>query len=500
MKNVTNMKWMFIVLSVVVLSSCYKDKGNYSYMDINEVSIDSFTQQYNGYYLVDTLRITPKIHFSIDSITTERYSYEWSLVTGTFDGAHSIKISESKNLEFPITVPANNYVLVFKLLDKSTGVTWMQKSRLRVSTYFDKGWMILGEKDGYTTVDMISIPGSGDTIIIKDVLQNNGLVPLKGPRNMISLNRFNNNPLYLLTDDGTYELNKKTFESGEYANVKNLVYDTEKPSKFTATDIVQNASYNRYMIGGEKLYVNASLISSNSYGNPASRYRTSQHSFNVAPHIAYSGFLYGYVSGRMLAYNTDEKRFVSFTTAANFCDSLPDNSGDPFEWKTGMDMVNLFNSNYVNPALGTMSYALMKNSEGNHFLYSFTTNNIRKGKRYDVSALPGISTMKNWGFSGAYPIMFYTSGTKLYGYNYETGLKFEKDFGKEITLLHFDTFNEKNEAFYVATYDGSKPANTGGEMTKFKVKRNPNAIEIEEVEGVKWTGLTKAISMTWKYW
>ena len=500
MKNVTNMKWMFALISVVVLSSCYKDKGNYTYTEINEANIESFSPQYNAYYLVDTLRITPKIHFTMDSTSIGRYAYEWSLVTGTFDGAHSIKISEEKNLKYPVSVPANNYTLVFKLLDKKTGVTWMQKSNLRVSTYFDRGWMILGEKDGYATIDMISVPGSGDTTLIKDVLQNNGLKPLKGPRSIISINRFNTNPLYLLTDDGTYELNKKTFESGEYANVKNIVYDTEKDRDFTASDIVQNASYNRYMIGGHKLYVNASLISANTYGNPASRYKTSQTSFRVAPFIAFSGFLYGYVSGRMLAYNTDENRFVSFTSAADFCDSLPDNPGDSFKWKTGMDMVNLFNSNYVNPALGTMSYALMKNGDGNYFLYSFTTDNIRKGKRYDVSALPGISSMKNWGFSGAYPIMFYTSGTKLYGFNYETKLQFEKDFGKEITMLHFDTFNEKNEVFYVATYDGSKPANTGGEMTKFKVKRNPNAIEIEEVEGVKWTGLTKVTSMTWKWW
>ncbi len=493
------MKWVFALLSVVILSSCYKDKGNYAYTEINEATIDTFSQQYNAYYLVDTLKIIPKINFTMDPGTADRYSYQWSLISGRFNGGSEFKISDKRNLNFPITVPANDYFLVFKVLDSTTGVTWMQRSNLKVSTYFDRGWMILGDKDGYAIVDMISIPGSGDTILIKDVLQNNGLKALKGPRNIISVNRFNNNPLYLLTDDGTYELDKKSFVSGEYANVNNLVYDTEKEGNFTAGDIVQNSGNNRYMVAGHKLYVNASLIQANSFGNPASKYRTSQTSFKVAPHIAWSGFRYGFVSGRMLAYNTDENRFVQFTSTATFTDSLPDNPGDPFAWKTGMDMVNLFNSAYTNPAIGKMSYALMKNSEGKHFLYSFSTNIIRKGQRYDVSALPGISTMKDWGFSGSFPIMIYTSGSKLYGYNYETGLQFEKDFGKDITMLHFDTFYENAEVFYVATYDASKPENTGGEITKFRVVRNPNAIEIEQADNVKWTGLSKVTSMTWKW-
>ncbi|MEO6684199.1 MAG: PKD-like family lipoprotein [Ginsengibacter sp.] len=494
------MKWIYVFLSFVFLSSCYKDKGNYTYKEINEILIENFQPQYHAYYLKDTLKISPSIKFTQDSLSSDRYLYEWSLLRGGQGVAEEYKISHTRQLNFPVTVPSNEYLLVFKILDKETGITWMQKSNFTVSTYFDRGWLILGESQGHAVVDMISIPGSGDTVIIKDVMQNNGLKSLKGPRNIVSINNRNvHNPLYILTDDGTYELDKRTFASGEFANIKNRVYDVEKQSNFTAGDILQNFSVNRFMIGGDKLYINGSLSVNDSYANPASRYSTSKYSFKVAPYIAFTKNPMGLVQGRMLVYNSDDKRFVQFTPFSTFCDSLPDNSGDPFAWKTGMKMINLFNSSYVVPALGKMSYALMENDQGSRFLYTFTSNIVRKGKRYDVSALPGIKTMKHWGFSGTFPIMLYTSGSKLYGYNYETGFQFEKDFGKEITLLHFDTLLENNEKFYIATFDPSKSANTGGEITKFTVLRNPNAIEIEEDINVKWSGLSKVVSMTWKW-
>lgn len=499
MKELLFMKWLVIMFAAAMFTSCYKDLGNYSYQEINEVTIDTLKERYSGYYLIDTIRISPEIHFTKDSANQDRYSYEWSLISGRFNGGNEFKISNERNLVFPVTVPANSYFLILKVLDKKTGVSWMQKSNLTVSTYFDQGWMILGEKEGYVTVDMVSIPGNGDTLLVKDVLQNSGLKPLQGPRDIISVNRFNNNPLYLLTDDGTYELDKNSFESGEYANIKSLVYDTEKDPNLTASDIVQNSGNYRYMIAGEKLYVNTSLIQANSFGNPASRYSTSKTSFKVAPYIAWSGARYGFVSGRMLAYNTEEQRFVQFTSTATFCDSLPDNPGDPFEWKTGLDMVNLFNSQYVNPALGKISYSLMKSDENKYYLYSFSTNIVRKGNKYDVSDLPEIGNMTGWGFSGSFPIMFYAAGTKLYGYNYETGQRFEREFEKEITMLHFDTYLEGDEVFYVATWDSAASDEDGGEITKFRVKRNPNNIEIEKADDVQWSGLSKVKSMTWKW-
>lgn len=94
------MKWAFALLSVLVLTSCYKDKGNYAYTEINEANIDTFTQQYNAYYLVDTLKITPKINFTMDPGSADRYSYQWSLISGRFNGGSEFKIRRKGILIF----------------------------------------------------------------------------------------------------------------------------------------------------------------------------------------------------------------------------------------------------------------------------------------------------------------------------------------------------------------------------------------------------------------
>lgn len=498
------MRIIYFLLSLTLLASCYRDKGNYQYTAINEVYIDSFNSGgYGGYYLVDTIRIKPEIHFTMDSTTPDRYSYEWSLLSGMFNGGSEFKISDKRDLDFHLTVPKNDYTLLYKIRDRQTDVVWTQASTLKVATYFDYGWLILGENNGHVTADMVSIPGTNDTVVIKDILQNNGLPPLKGPIKFFSVNRPSNNPLYMLTEDGAFELDKATFESGPHSNLSYNVYDLEKPANFYATDLLQNAGNARYMIGGEHLYVNSTVSLYNNYGNPSSKYKDVTTYFKVAPEIAWSGSTYGFVTSNLVAFNKDEKRFVKFTPAATFCENLPDGTGEPFMWKSDLELVRLSNSQFLGAGAGkgTMSYALMKSADNRYYVYVFSTGvaTPQKISAHEVTHLPGISTMKNWAFAGNAFTMFYISGSKLYGYDLQRDQSFEKDFGHEVTMLHFDTFREKNDMFYVATYDNSKPANTGGEITKFTIVRNPNAIEISEIPGVKWNGLCRVKSMCWKW-
>jgi hypothetical protein len=67
----------FLLFQLVVLCvSCYEDKGNYDYINIENIEIEKFESVYKT--LGDTVKIEPK--FNIDIPEEAPYlSYEWSL-------------------------------------------------------------------------------------------------------------------------------------------------------------------------------------------------------------------------------------------------------------------------------------------------------------------------------------------------------------------------------------------------------------------------------------
>ena len=57
-----------------------------------------------------------------------------------------------------------------------------------------------------------------------------------------------------------------------------------------------------------------------------------------------------------------------------------------------------------------------------------------------------------------------------------------------------DQIEPSSDYIYLATYNPT----TGGTLVKLKQGTNPDKLEVEEVPGSKWTGLSKVKGMTWK--
>ena len=58
------MKSILFVISILLslwLTSCYEDKGNYTYGNKQAIRIDGLEESYSGVSGIDTLRITPGI-------------------------------------------------------------------------------------------------------------------------------------------------------------------------------------------------------------------------------------------------------------------------------------------------------------------------------------------------------------------------------------------------------------------------------------------------------
>ena len=71
--------------------------------------------------------------------------------------------------------------------------------------------------------------------------------------------------------------------------------------------------------------------------------------------------------------------------------------------------------------------------------------------------------------------------------------------GYEITLFLSDILVQTSrDYFYIALYDPSKPASTGGIIKKYKVVDDVDHIIIEEEKGSEWKNLCKVKSMAFK--
>ena len=131
--------------------ACYDDKGSYDYKDVNEVEVDGLGTSYNLIFKKDTLKITPELKFTQDSLNLDRYGYEWIVVSG-ISGSEETRevIGTERNLKYFVELEPGTYTLYLKVRDKQTGLLWMNYTSLTVRTEVGLGWLLIGEDaEGY---------------------------------------------------------------------------------------------------------------------------------------------------------------------------------------------------------------------------------------------------------------------------------------------------------------------------------------------------------------
>ena len=71
----------YILLGWWAFSSCFDDKGNYDYREINELSIAGIGRDttYTLMAFADVLRLQPEIASTLEKDESE-YEYEWKLI------------------------------------------------------------------------------------------------------------------------------------------------------------------------------------------------------------------------------------------------------------------------------------------------------------------------------------------------------------------------------------------------------------------------------------
>ena len=510
-----NILLLYIGFALFLFGSCYKDLGSYDYQAINELSIDGLGEDLSVIYKKDTIRIVPELKFTHDSVNADRYEYEWKVIPKLTTSKENYIIGRTRNLEYFTELLPGTYTLYLKVKDKETDLVWKNSTSLAVRTQVARGFLLLGEKeDGYVGLDMISF--ASDTIILKDLLKNNGLPPLRDPVRVMYTGSSSAamDPyvrLWIMTKDGSYYVNTTDFTGTVENNLKNMIYTSfELPEVLNPVHMIaksSSGSMSKYRImvceDGNAFYI-ISLGSGEYYPNPVNRsIQTPETLYKAFPYIFTSpANIFGF-----LLYDTDQDRFLQISVSEFdplMSLNLNDKSGDVFPWNQGNNGRELvYGENTMNTDGGSKygnSFALMKDGEGNFFIYKFYVRlSVSKRGAFAVksSMAPALNEADLFAFSSKRTLFLYAVGKTLYAYDYNDGHEkiYTKEFEDEITMIKFDI--ESNTAYnqlWVATYNAEKK----GILQKYILQPDQNTFELIPDKECYWDGLVKIKSMDWR--
>ncbi len=142
---------------ILLISSCYKDHGNYLYDEPEEITVTGIESVYDKVSLVDKLTIDPQVS-STDP--DAKFSYWWGIYETSVQGSAPKvdTIGRAKALDYLVTQPAKGWVLVFGAKNEHTGVSRIVTSSVNVITQFTRGWYVMKADGGKTDVDLFLTP------------------------------------------------------------------------------------------------------------------------------------------------------------------------------------------------------------------------------------------------------------------------------------------------------------------------------------------------------
>lgn len=505
-------KTYILPLFALCLAACVDDEGNYNYTDLNEISIDNLEESYSVLSQIDRLQINPDVTNTFGE-DLDNFSFQWHICSGglsTNEGYHKHTIiGEEKDLDWPVSLNAGSYTLYYTITDNASGIETQAQITLRVSHPYTRGFLVLGELPDKNSIalDMLSVTPSNDTIMMEDVFDNSQL-NLKKPRKIVYSGSYGNGEppkqtMWLMADDNSYRLSTaSSFDvEGEFNQLD--IFDTDYPVARPAkmldmfphqTTRNMNAANRGYIT--EDMVLFANIIQDEYYVFPINRYSTASTAlFKPSPYVFYNS-TNSYTL--IVLYDDDAQQFVINPSYTTNCSALADKAGDVWSWQVGNEGRKLiFGENLLNT---NMSYAITKDNDNNHFIYSFKTPSSAAAMAYkllypvDMGVATDFDKASYYMFAANRSSIFYTVGSRLYQYDYTRGYVSYHDFGDEITYIDRDYCSNGNIAqYFVATYsDGNK-----GKIYRMNSSSNADAVDFTILQ--EWSTRLKVKDVEYKY-
>lgn len=469
-----NVKSIFIGLCVAVFfASCYKDKGNYDYIEINTITLSNAGLTYTVFQF-DTLRISPSITQTLPVDEAELH-YEWSMrKIDENDVSQSFPvtiISDQRDLNEPISLAPAEYKLIYKVTDPTTEVSSYLFYNVTVQTSFSVGWLVLQQypQENKADVSML-VSSSGTTRFYHNLYESVNGVPLDPTTSRMDKSTvLEPEEYYFLSDNDGVEVDLNSF-----ARIKSFedwfftAPTVIKPSLYRVMAPPTSSSQAGFMINNGKVHVKV-------YGGfPGDVKFGSEVLFQN--HINYEMepyFMIGTYSSSLYygaLFDRVSRNFVALKPAGSLganLDVFPtppsDAAFDPNN--VGMDLVYAGNTgtNYLYSAI-------LKDSNGDHYVYQLNLLNAQ---------VASLKKKMNTGLSNATILaaensrrleyIYFAVNNKVYMYQIGANVTteiFSFPASEQVTKLKIDT-DYSATTLMAGTYD-----NSGGKLYSFTLADN----------------------------
>jgi hypothetical protein len=497
------MKKILFIVTAIFISGCYKDLGNYTYKEINDITIGNIAPQYTMMFR-DTLRIKPELSFLLDKGDTGKYEYEWTIFfLDDVSETNSKVIATTRDLEYDVTAKVGKYKAWLRVKDRSTGVQYKSEFRLTIQSKVYEGWLVLSDVNGMARLDMVSVlPAPIGETLITDLLKftNAGLPPQKGPRSLKVMNDpfKNKTALYLMTDDGANKLNGDDFT---WTTTGAIRYEMLGPApEGFAPRIMDNATGTYCMLSDDQLYTQYPTFGLG-YGLPQNKAAGTNAPIKLAPFV---GKANSTLSTWVVFYDVERRWFLRLDgTKEAGCDSIPTPANALTSYKTGKDLVYMQNATFNQNDIFTI---LKDPGQPNYYLFRMSVDGypsvFRQNQFTQINQSTGdIAHARKFAVGNELGYVLYSVGSKIYEYdiNYNTH-HLMADLGTEVIsklkVLNLGTTKYKDitNSLIVGSYDPAGPEGSNGKLRIYTMPPRNEPFQLYKF----YTGFGKVTDMEYR--
>lgn len=438
---------------LATLSSCYEDKGNYEYHELEEVRIDTTDTGIQSEYAImrgEALCITPNIYFDGKLVTDESIApldYMWTIYSATTGvGANQVidTIGYHIALDTIITRKGGSYYVQLAVTNRNDGIRQFFRTLVTVSETFDGGWMVFYEradKPGYSDLALVYnewVKSNSKTNRIYENLYStyNGDflpgTPIRCFDIAVSLTS-GNNYIGLCTDQTLVGVSENGFERA--VGFGDFFY--QQPA--TEAPIWYGQHGSGVMSGqNSEVFINDGKIYTNTYAFSATEGRTTKFGMpkrsddevgelaawnaEVAHTLNYGVVVYDQTNQcfRYAAYNSSKLERFTAQDDTKFGTDMINNTGMTMlmsDWGKGTSSsVSLLPHDYNIMKKGSKYYLVVTN-----FSSSTPADSTICVGRYDLTLkCKGINKSTTMAASHVGSFIYYGSGNKVYNYAYDS--------------------------------------------------------------------------------